>query len=535
MIYLSTIMKRPLLFLGIIVLLGFFLRVYNLHDNVFFAYDQARDATRIYEMIYEKDIKLVGPETDIPGVFNGPLLYYLLLPVYLFTNFNPHAGALLMIIINLTGIVSLFFIGKTLFNEKAGLLAALTWALAYEQINFSRYISNTGLTPTFCLIFFLGIVLYRFGKKEIGFPISVIGWVLSVHVNFYLIYLVLFYFMYPPKWNKKMWGLATISGLLLYLPFLLAEIKFKFLGITSLLSYFDNQKTAGSIAENMTRYIHSMSEYFYYTFFSFNNFLGFLIIVGVLIYAWKKIEKTSVRNFLFIWFFSTLPLFAFKSGVLTSYSIQSSIMGAGMVICALAVHCLVKEKKWLYGIFLIAVVVLSNFYLLYKEGFKSANLTAYQHMLYGEQKAVMDYTYVASGGKPFSICVVTNPLFYDTTWSALYKFYGEKKYGALPYWTGQKQVIHKTFLTADSTHVPDRFLIVEAMDGIEENARLATIYMEDKKSRLVETKKFGNIEVQKRKLLSPGEVGVDTLSISPEQKGTIVSIVNQDPRYSCFN
>ncbi|MGH7246299.1 MAG: hypothetical protein ACREGI_05215, partial [Candidatus Levyibacteriota bacterium] len=75
--------KKELIFLFAIFLFGFLLRIYNLHDNIIFGYDQARDAQRIFGIITLQNFKLVGPETDIPGVFNGPLFYYLLAPVYL--------------------------------------------------------------------------------------------------------------------------------------------------------------------------------------------------------------------------------------------------------------------------------------------------------------------------------------------------------------------------------------------------------------------------------------------------------------------
>jgi hypothetical protein len=81
--------KHALLIVFIIFIFALILRSNNLWNNILFTYDQGRDAQRIAGIVSLKDFKLVGPETDIPGVFNGPLFYYLLAPVYAVANFNP--------------------------------------------------------------------------------------------------------------------------------------------------------------------------------------------------------------------------------------------------------------------------------------------------------------------------------------------------------------------------------------------------------------------------------------------------------------
>ncbi|MFH0773509.1 MAG: hypothetical protein V1922_04325, partial [bacterium] len=103
------ILKHPYFLLFLILCVAFLVRTINFKDNILFAYDQARDAQRVYNMVYKGDLKIVGPETDIPGIFNGPLLYYVLAPVYFFSNFNPNVAALLFVLINVGTILLVYW------------------------------------------------------------------------------------------------------------------------------------------------------------------------------------------------------------------------------------------------------------------------------------------------------------------------------------------------------------------------------------------------------------------------------------------
>ncbi len=529
--------RKELIILLIILAIGFFLRAYNLHDNFFFGYDQARDAKRIYDMAVFHKLKLVGPETDIPGIFNGPLLYYFLLPFYLIGHFNPNFGVLAMILLNLTGSVSLFYIGKYLFNSKVGLAAAFLWAVSYEQVNFARYLSNTGMTPTLCLIFFLGIVMYRFGKKEIGLPISVAGLALAIHVNFYLIYLFLFYFIFFPKVKLKTWIQSFIVGLLILWPFLVAELKFHFMATKSLLLYFHQQRVPLLIATSIKNYLQSIGDLIYYSFFSLSSFGGFLLFFLGLYLFFREVSRREAgkAKFVVLWFFSTLPLFAFQSGVVTGYSIQSSIMGAATIVVGwFIVYSWEKQNLRVVSIGALITILIANLALFIPEKFKSTKMFAYQSMVYGQQKQLIDYTYNSSGGKPFSVCALTNPLFINTLWSTLYKFYGERKYGYLPFWSGQKQYFIEGFLPYDRDHVKTRYLIIEPLGGLTNTAKETLIFDEDHRSTLLESRYFGELKVERRELPDNTNILRDTQNLTEDKVHLFEKVLSIDPRYTCF-
>lgn len=526
--------------LFLIVFLGILIRFFNLSDNFFFGHDQARDINEIFNMVLLKKPKLVGPGTDIAGFFSGPLYYYLLLPGYFITNFNPNSAAVLLSVINLVGIPLMYIFGRLLKNEKLGLIAAFLWAVSYEQVNFSRFISNPSFLSIASIIFFLGLFLYFLKDKQYGLPLSMLGFGIALQLDPYLIYLFVFYFIFflffPKKINKNSLINTLIVFLLFSSTFFISELRFHFLGTTSLLNYFEISGKTGfiNIIEALSSYFLSLSRSLYYSFFSFNNFLALLILIGISVIIFIKEHLNKKIIFLFIWILSTLPLFAFKSNVVGGNFIHSSIQGATTLVFALGINYLFNEKRFFFGILTIIIVILSNLNLLIKDQFTGKVVLSHQPMTYAEEKKLIDYTYQSASYKPFSICSVSNPLFVNTLWSTAYKIYGEKKYRYLPLWAGPKQSLNKTFLKNDINHLLIRYLIIEPSNQLPEHATKLTIFLEDQKSTLLEEKKFGQLLVQKRKLNTNSTMPKDTQNLNQNQIEIFKSIYNADYRYSCF-
>jgi hypothetical protein len=526
--------------LGIIVLIGFFIRVAGLWDNVVVGYDQARDAQRIYEMITDRNMKLVGPETDIPGVFNGPLLYYFLAPIYFISQFDLNFAGLAFVIINLSGILLMYGLAVILTkNKRVGLLAGFLWSISVAQANFARYISNASPMSITTLVFFLGLALWIFRKKQLGFVISLIGLALAVHLNFYLIYLIIFYpliyFTYQPKLRAKNFLLGSLVFLVIISPFLIAEILWKFQMTKTMLSYFTHHGNTTIVLDRISDYLQKIASLNYYSFFSFNFLLALVFGIFFVVVANNCLPKPH-RNFIILWLASTFPLFAFHSGVHTVEVINSSIYGAFTLVVAIGlVHFYEKKHYRLFALGVLILIVSSNLKFMIANQMVFDNLFESEYPVhYRDYKKLIDYTYQEAKGEEFSICALTVPLFINTKWSFLYLSYGQQKYGYLPYWTGQKQYFNRSYLPDANKITKLRFLIIEPPIGMPKFAAGATLYLENQVSNLITERRFGELRVQKRyyqenlhssqKQISPK--GVDAL--------TIKQAISSDPRYSCF-
>lgn len=66
-----------------IIALAFILRIIFIPSSALsFHYDMSRDAFEAQKIIKDGDLKILGPPTSTPGLFHGPLYYYLIAPFY---------------------------------------------------------------------------------------------------------------------------------------------------------------------------------------------------------------------------------------------------------------------------------------------------------------------------------------------------------------------------------------------------------------------------------------------------------------------
>lgn len=540
------VIKHPFFLLFLILCVAFILRTINLKDNILFAYDQARDAQRVYNMVYKGDIKIVGPETDIQGIFNGPLLYYMLAPVYFFSHFDPNAAALLFVYINVATILLVFWAAKLVFNKNSiALIAALFWAFSFEQGFFSRYISNASPMFTTTTLFFIGLALFFLKKKQWGLPLSAIGIALSIHCNFYFIYLFLFYpicfILFKGKPKVKTIVLTIIALTVLLSPWIITELRWKFVGTKSLLSYFIHQGTTVSATNFLSfllsiflRYYDRISQGIYFSFIP-HKLLGFSVMAILLIYSMVK-KRSSSTLFLLLWSLNTLPLFAFKSGVHSVEVINGSVFVPLTIFIAFGISELAKikiQKISIFSAICIVGIVSYGFISYVKNNFTTHSIHIGEPSLLVNAKKVIDYTYKKANKNDFGVCSISEPLFMNTVWSFLYTTYGKQKYGYVPYWTGQRQTLNESFIPYAKKKYKIKFIIQEPMFGIPRWVLRSVYYVEDGQNTFVEKKEFGSYAVQQRFFVK--ENGGNLSNYSKNLTNSIVEDLSKIPQLSCDN
>jgi len=330
--------------------------------------------------------------------------------------------------------------------------------------------------------------------------------------------------------------LAGLLFLAFISPLIVGELKWNFMSTKAMLAYLNSHQSS-SVLSNLSSYPDRISGAVHWGFFSFDDRLGLLLLAGVvifLLYRFKTNRKPIM--FLLIWLFSTLPLFFFKTGVLTAEVSNSSIFGALAIAFGFVIYDLVSSKKlWLVGAAMLVAVIASNLTLFVSNNFLDQNLFSLQSLVLGQEKQIIDYTYTTSTDKKFSVCALTNPLTINTLWSFLYKYYGEKKYGYLPDWSGKKQFLNASYLPYDVNHVNQRYLIIEPPGGFPDFTKWATIYQEDQMSNLIDKKYIGTIQVEKRILAPNKGKPRDTQHLSIDYMRRTVSLLSDDQNYSCYN
>lgn len=521
--------KKTFFTLLIIFIFGFILRIYNLHDTFFYGHDQARDFHAVFEMLTVPKLKITGPGTDIPGLFAGPFFYYLAVIPYAISRYNPNAFVLVLIGINLAGIPLLYLFGKRYINSTAGIIAAFMWALSFELSNFSRFISNPSLLPITGLIFFLGLYLFFIEKKQSGLLISIVGYGLATQTEFYPVYLgvlyPLFYWLYKTCPTRKTVMYSIILVVILFASFVIAEIKFNFMGVYSLFLYLSEPHGYVTLMESIKLYYNSLARTLSLNIFGMGKLLSFsLFFLLYSLFLFFPLERKK-KLFLSACLFATVPLFIFKTNLVGGNFVHSPLYASYILLFATVIGSAIQTKKFrIFAIVLLIAIFFFQMRLYIQDNFTESFVLGHQPMIYKDEKQVVSYTYKEAKGNPFSICSVSNPLFVNILWSAVFKLNSEK-YGYLPYWSGPSQGASKTFLTEDTNHVSIRFLIIEPSNQLPDHALPTTLYAEDKISRLVEEKTFGKIRVQKRILETNRKTDLNPV---------LEEILKRDNRYGCF-
>ena len=498
--------------LFIIFLLAIFLRFLYFPDNIYFGYDQARDAYAALEIL-KGDLKLIGPSTSVEGLFHGVLYYYILAPLYLIGNLNPQFVATVLKIFNALGIFLIFYISKTVFDKKVGFLSALLFAISFEQTQFAMYMGNPSLAVLSVLLMYTGLAMIIFKQNNMGLPLAVLGLGFSIQFQFALAYLTLpfalllivfrktFLTVSPKKWISSIFLLFISLS-----TFILAEIKYGFRTFNTLTTLGGAEKNIENI---LNTYIFTLQK-----MVSFNlsdNLPIHNVILVVLILLFISFNKGYRKQLIFlsIWFFSIFSTILISGGVKNVinntplYYPNVGVSLALLIFVAFLISLVLNRSK-VFAVVVILLIIFSNLKMVVNLNPKGtiSEINVQQGMLLSDEKKVLDYMYNESDDKLFAVKGVTMPFYINTTWSYLFEWYGQKKYGFVPVWNGKNAAGFPGNLKVQEQQegLPKhRFLIIEPTRGVP--SYLIDEYLKEENyfTNIVEEKKIGQFIVQKRR------------------------------------
>jgi len=161
---------KVLFILITIFILGFALRLIH-WQSMTFMYDEARDAFATNRIVKTDHVQLLGPPTDIKGLYYDSLYWYLLIPSYLVFNGNPYGTRFVFLVISLISVFIVYKLSYQMFkNHFLGLFSSFVFAVSFEAVQTSRWLSSPSLaaiTVLFTFYFFWQIIE---GKNKWAFP-----------------------------------------------------------------------------------------------------------------------------------------------------------------------------------------------------------------------------------------------------------------------------------------------------------------------------------------------------------------------------
>lgn len=212
-------------FLVILLLLAFFVRIYRIDSLLGFYFDQGRDAKVIWDFWHQGKFFLIGPTTGIEGVFRGPWYYWLIAPFYLLGKGDP---AWPSVFLSATTVIAIFLsykITQKVAGKWAGILAVVIGSFSLYLLFASRWLSNPTPMLLISMIFVYSLFRVLEGKR--------LSWILAVFMAglalqfgsaaeiFYFLALAIFgiYLFFVDRKKLPDLKIIILSGVVLALTF----------------------------------------------------------------------------------------------------------------------------------------------------------------------------------------------------------------------------------------------------------------------------------------------------------------------------
>ena len=157
-------MKHKFLLLVIIVS-GFLLRAWRLDDVSNFEMDEEVIAWKTLKFWRDGQPFLIGGGTPF-GFHLGPAFYYLSAIPLILTKGDPAGWMFLTLFVSIVTLFLMWFVGKTLYGESVGLVAAALWAFSFTTVMFDRHWWPLVLDPTFSLLTVLSLFHILKGRSR---------------------------------------------------------------------------------------------------------------------------------------------------------------------------------------------------------------------------------------------------------------------------------------------------------------------------------------------------------------------------------
>ena len=494
--------KINLVGLFLILLFGLSLRIYSVWPaNTIVGFDQARDFFNSLK-ISNGDFPIIGPTAgnNVYLHHGVAFLYYLFFPLYLGQG-NPMWAVVFNCFINSLTSLTLFFLGKHLFNRRVGIISGIMSAVSYQMIQYSGWLSNPTVTLFTVPLFFLTLWLYiKNPQKQFALPLLLFLLGLSIQFELFFLYLIpvflLIWITFKPQTPSIKTLFYSLFALMLSLSSMIAtEIKFRFQGILNILVA---GKTVGGGNINFKAFLDRFLASFAYNltpqYQNLGKALGIIVIFTLFMaYLNKKTQGKKPIVFLLVYLFSpSLMLllgYHYSPWFLIGFP-PAAILASGFILS--------KIESNLAVISIIALISFLNLKMLYTthdqgqillEPDKSAILAT--------QLKAIDYTYQSSQGLPFAINTVTNPLYINAVWSYHYQWYGKNKFGYLPSWLGGDQIPPYDTLPKVNSQEQVFFLLIDQTPRIPPIFKNEAINSAKEKGKLVEEQNLEGITIQK--------------------------------------
>lgn len=420
--------------------LSVLVNTYKLNDHLFFSHEQGRDARAARGIYTLKDFTLIGPKTEIPGLFTPPWYYYFLAIPYGIGNGNPTGAAFLEALLISTTAPIIYLLFKKLTNSNSwAATAAIFAAFSFEFISYARWLSNASLAIPASALAFYFLISYWQTRQQKYFALfgifallaSVFQAVLIFQFIFVSLILIITKIIKLPAAKTlipiAVFALITVGPLILF-DFRNQHISSK--AILDFLSGSSDYQLRLNLFDSILLYAKELLTISKRTLFNFNSpFLlvvfWSLVAIGLIRFAQKK----KIRQILIVAATFTLMglgIFIFNIGLTQLYPAT----GIGLILLfTFSTKSLLTSSKTRILAFALSFLWLAslakNLTLLSKNQGMFFVTTA-EGLNYRDEKAVLNFIRQDAGGQEYRLEAFTIPYLAPQGWEYLHQyFFGE--------------------------------------------------------------------------------------------------------------
>lgn len=435
-------MSKKAIVVTLILLIGTVFRfALTANGNFIFNIDNARDMVDVREIVILKKLRLTGPNTPIPGLYNGPAWYYLLAVPFILTAGDPYGSIVMQIILWAIGG---FFLLKLV--SRFGMLSILSVGSLWIASNFIVLANLYAFNPN--PVMFLTPLLIYLIEKYITSQKLVYGalmWFLTglffnFEMNFgiFVPLIIFFSILFTKKTliikSQKFW-IGVLFFILCLLPQLIFDLKHQFIMSKGILLHL--QRDSGRV--DFSSRFSDIAKSFYGVFVPTMLNMRFLSISILFLsipplFKFLKREKKD-SSIIIALLFIFLPFFIY---LFLPVAVNPWHLGGAMAATVILLGFVLKE---LYSVnqqgklasiilsLLISIFAIKNIINFFVFDMGKPNMDP---SLFRNEIKAIDYVYQYANGQNFQVYTYL-PSVYDYPYQYLFWWYGNKKYGYIPY------------------------------------------------------------------------------------------------------
>lgn len=386
--------KAYLFLLGLIIIISIFFRTYQIVERFGFDHDNDLSSWIVKDIVANKHFRLIGQLTSAPGIFIGPIFYYLLVPFFLLFNMDPVGSVIPVTIIGLLTTLSYYFVFSRLFTQVVGLISAFLQATLLSSVIFDRRIAPNTPANLWSVWYFYTILRISQGDFSVLPLLGIlIGLIWHIHIALApsLIAIPIAFFVSKKLPKIKQIAFCLIAFLVTSTPLFLFEARHGFSQTGSFIQNFTINHGGEKGLPKLLLVLDMISKNINTLFLSPQSlppilnhlFLLILILLGAVLVI-KKVIPAKITAPLSAWLIGIIVFFTLSSSLISEYYFYS-IEIIFIFIVSLTLYSLLKFSKATAA---LTIILLST--ILIKNVFHFVTIDIY-HKGYVERKAVVDF------------------------------------------------------------------------------------------------------------------------------------------------